>query len=345
MGAKRLLTGLALVASFLLPLNSLGVAVTSSSKSSVNLQELATGYNHFNSNSFSGVKLTYNEGTNSQLILEPVGTNSLEGIVVGGSFDVPFKIWEDRWNKYNPSVNTRVDPAVSNGLLGMYLLQPFSINRRAVWKQPSGKNFVWFGDLCNPRDSFDVWYVGQYPAQQVPRARYSIPVIPTFSPNHIGLDSDSLFSPWSKKKVPGEPTFKKTVVDISHFYRLSKDDPFTQITNKLTKSVSPEQMNSLELLTHYSSPEQLDSFEEVVSLELERLFFKSIKLTTNGVELIWNSYTNYLYNVSRATNLQSSFSVIGTNIPGLPIETKFSDDQPLLNSGFYNVKGDKRISP
>lgn len=346
MKLKRMFTSLALTTTLISGINStsLGANMALPSRTNVSIQELANGYNYFNSNTLSGIKMTLVGNNNSQLILEPVGANKAVGVIVEGSFEIPAQIWKDKWLKYNTSPAMKLDNVMTNEVLGVYLLQPFKINKAPVFKQPSGKNYIWFGDLCNPYDSFDAWYIGEYPAKPVPRTKPAIPLIPTFIPNTAHTNMDYIHQPWLAQQSEGIPHLKKTLFEISHFYRFSKEDAFIPLTSKITNEVTQTQLNSLELITRYSSGDSLDSANEHVSIELEKLFFKEVKKVNEGIRLIWNSYENYLYDISRTPDLGSAYINIGTNIPGKYSETEFIDKSPLSSGGFYQLKGEK-ITP
>jgi hypothetical protein len=55
-----------------------------------------------------------------------------------------------------------------------------------------------------------------------------------------------------------------------------------------------------------------------------------------SVMATWSSVTNRTYFVERATNLvPAAFSLLRTNIPGLPDTTSFTDTSPPLSGPAY----------
>ena len=63
-------------------------------------------------------------------------------------------------------------------------------------------------------------------------------------------------------------------------------------------------------------------------------------LVPANVTLTWSSVTNRAYFVARASNLAppQAFSLLQTNIPGLPDTTSFTDtNAPASGPAFYRV--------
>jgi hypothetical protein len=69
------------------------------------------------------------------------------------------------------------------------------------------------------------------------------------------------------------------------------------------------------------------------------LNLQSVAATPPGLRLRWNSDANHTYFVQRATSLQpASFSVLRSNVPGLPGTTEFTDSQrPAGRPAFYRI--------
>jgi len=200
---------------------------------------------------------------------------------VSGNFNGPIAIWKSRWQQYNGNI---VEIS-SNQVLSVYgyYLEDGKRNGLKYWKQISGNNAIWFGDRCNPINSYDVWYIGDPSCVLVPSSRMSIPRIPTFIPNILEYGRRN-FDILDRPKRIGYP-----VIESITF----KDLEFTNLLNGFS----------------------------VVSIDLETdnpIFIEAIDTSNNDVKLWWkDNTTNSNYLVMRSFDLinweEASIKIVGSS--------------------------------
>ncbi len=67
------------------------------------------------------------------------------------------------------------------------------------------------------------------------------------------------------------------------------------------------------------------------------LTHESTQVSGSGVVIRWQSASNRIYDISRATNLLSTFSTIATNIPATPPQNVYTDSAPPNVQGIYRI--------
>ena len=182
---------------------------------------------------------------------------------ISGSFDASIEIWKSRWYQYNNS-NLNISSDKVSKIYGYYI-EDGKKNGLKYWKQIGGDNAIWFGDKCNPINSYDAWYIGNPNCVAVPANRKSIPRIPTFIPNILEYGKRN-FNILDRPERAGYPTIESITLTEEEF----------------TNLVSSINMKDLE----------------------EPLFIDSINIINNNVNLWWKDKdTNCSYKVMRSFDL------------------------------------------
>jgi hypothetical protein len=273
------------------------------------------------------------EAGGNTIIYQLNGNNEiLKGVELSGSFDIPSRKWIERWQAYNGSPK-QFDKSESEGLFTTYLLQDFKINRKVCWKEINGENMIWFGDRNNARNSFDAWYVGSYPYESPPARRKSIPVHPTFIPNH---KIEHVEKPWLGEPFPGEPLMREVEITTQYQFRTSPNGTFVDWNQDQNITLQRDSYFGMRLVYITSSSVIADD-EIVVKEEYVPLRISSICLLNNGVEIKWNSKTDYLYDVLKTEDLLKEFEKISEGLHSTPPENIFIDEN-VNSKGFYKVK-------
>ena len=173
---------------------------------------------------------------------------------------------------------------------------------------------IWFGDRNNARNSFDAWYVGSYPYESPPARRKSIPVHPTFIPNH---KIEHVEKPWLGEPFPGEPLMREVEITTQYQFRTSPNGTFVDWNQDQNITLQRDSYFGMRLVYITSSSVIADD-EIVVKEEYVPLRISSICLLNNGVEIKWNSKTDYLYDVLKTEDLLANdplYMLTPNNLP------------------------------
>ena len=224
-------------------------------------------------------------------------SQQIECLMVDGTFNESTEIWRSRWKEYNGSVKQIYS---STNKLGCYVLQNITVNGRKCWKQLNGTNYIWYGHKASPLKSFDAWYIGVYPLEEVPRVSKSIPWVSTFIPNRQGY-----------------LTYLK-VIDINTII-ISEYDPIVKRVY-LTQSY-------IDSITEKSSGLKI----------IQDITIKSIEIKDGNVFLNLELYNVVEYDIYKSTNLiRDKFLLIHSN---LFIESNVWIELFNDNPVFYKIVG------
>jgi len=182
---------------------------------------------------------------------------------ISGSFDASIEIWKSRWYQYNGSI-LEISSNQIKSVYGYYI-EDGKINGLKYWKQIGGDNAIWFGDRCNPLNSYDTWYIGNPNCVSVPANRKSIPRIPTFIPNILEYGNRN-FNILDRPAKNGYPTIESIILT---------EEELTNLVNSIS-----------------------------IAFLDEPLFIDSINIINNDVNLWWRDKdTNCSYKVMRSFDL------------------------------------------